>query len=116
MHFVEKYIEDISDLRRVELVLLSGLGFKNSQRPYPPNDTGRVNDGTTDFFNAIRRMPRLQELHLYGVVFPPYINVLTPTADDTIELPLLRVLILRGTALEAANVIRPSSTFTSLQR
>jgi len=71
---------------------------------------------STQFFNAIRRMPRLQELHLYGVVFPPYINVLTPTADDTIELPLLRVLILRGTALEAANVIRPSSTFTSLQR
>jgi len=52
-------------------------------------------------------MPRLQELRLYGVVFPPCINfVLTPAEDDIIELPLLRVLILRGTSLEAANVVR----------
>jgi len=63
---------------------------------------------STQFFNAIRRMPRLQELRLYhdGVVRPPCINfVLTPAADDIIELPLLRVLILRGTSLEVANVL-----------
>ena len=62
---------------------------------------------STQFFNTIRRMPRLQELRLYGVVFPPCINfVLTPAEDDIIELPLLGVLILRGTSLEAANVLR----------
>jgi len=50
--FVEKCIGDISDPRRVDL-FCSGLGFKNSQRPYPPNDTEQVNDGTTDIYSVL---------------------------------------------------------------
>jgi len=72
---------------------------------------------STQFFNTIRRMPRLQELRLYGVVFPPCINVLTPAADDIIELPLLHVLILITWYFPGSCERCPSSsTFTSLQR
>ena len=109
LRFVEKYIGDSSDLRRVDLFStvawdsrilsdLTHLTIRNELMVERPT--------STQFFNAIRRMPRLQELRLYGVVLPRCISVLTPAADDTIELPLLRVLILRGTSLEAANVLR----------
>ena len=110
LHFVEKYIGDTSDLRRVDSFctvawdsrILSDLQVTHLTIR---NELMMERPASTQFFNAIRRMPRLQELRLYGAVLPPCIDVLTPAMNDIIELPLLRVLILRGTSLEAANVL-----------
>jgi len=95
------------DLRRVDLfstVAWDSRILSDLTHLMIRNELMKERPTSTQFFNAVRRMPRLQELRLYGVVLPPCINVLTPAADDI--LPLLRVLILRGTSLEAANVLR----------
>jgi hypothetical protein len=72
LRFVEKYIGNNSDLRRVDLFctaawdsrILSDLTHLTIR-----NELMMERPSSTQFFNAIRRMPRLQELRLHGVVF-----------------------------------------------
>ena len=105
LRFIEKYIGDTSDLRRVDLYctaawdsrILNDLTHLTIRNEFmlPVEQLA----SSTQFFDAIRRMPRLQELHLDSVV-------LTTAGDDIVKLLLLRTLMLRGNALEAANVLR----------
>jgi len=106
--FIEKYLGDTSDLRRVDLFrtlawdsrILTGLTHLTIR-----NELMVQQPSSTQFFDAIRRMPRLEDLRLYGVVLPAFIEESIATPDDIIELPLIRNLVLSGTAPEAANIL-----------